>query len=68
MLYYLHLHHASIVREFGQNFQYTLQHRTGVQLTQCLTMIRWEMTLGIGIGNNTFSEIQFIFDTIIIWS
>ena len=41
MLYYLHLHHPSIVREFGQNFQYTLQHRTGVQLTQCLTMIRW---------------------------
>ena len=48
VLYYLHLHYPSIVREFGQNFQHTLQHRTGVQLTQCLTMIRWGMSNRMG--------------------
>ena len=53
MLYYLHLHHPFIVREFGQNFQYMLQHCTGVQLTQCLTMIRWGMIPLEGCHNNS---------------
>ena len=48
VLYSMHLHYPSIVREFDQNLQHTLQHRTGVQLTQRLTIIRWGLSNRIG--------------------
>ena len=43
VLYFSHLHHPGIVVGFLQGFQYTLQHRSGVQLTQCLAMIRYHL-------------------------
>ena len=40
LLYHMHLHYPSVVVSFLPTFQYSLQHKTGVQLTQCLAMIR----------------------------
>jgi len=40
LLYHMHLHHPSIVVTFLPKFQYSLQHKTGFPLTQCLAMVR----------------------------
>ena len=60
LLYHMHLHHPSIVVKFLHNFQYSLQHKTGIPLTQCLAMVRSNAKQLIEQPDNLATELRMM--------